>query len=80
MLNRKPNRLKDFEYSNDGYYFVTICTQNREEFFGKIDNEKMFLNEYGNIANIIWLEIPNHFPNCLIDEFVIMPNHIHMEL
>ncbi|MBX3043464.1 MAG: hypothetical protein KIT33_05120 [Candidatus Kapabacteria bacterium] len=77
MFNRKRNRLKDFDYSNDGYYFVTICTQNREEFFGKIKNGKMILNEYGAIVEKCWFDLPNHYKNCLLDEFIIMPNHIH---
>jgi len=75
--NRKRNRLKNYDYSNDGHYFVTICTKNRENFFGKIKDQKMFLNEIGKIAKICWLEIPKHFPNVILDEFVIMPNHIH---
>ncbi len=50
MNSRKINRLRDFDYSNSGYYFLTICTKNREEFFGKIENGKMILNEFGNIA------------------------------
>jgi putative transposase len=77
IRKRKLNRLKYFDYSNEGYYYITICTKNRDDFFGKIENEKMILNDYGNIANKIWNEIRNHFPNCLIDEYIIMPNHIH---
>lgn len=77
MLNRKRNRLKDSDYSNDGYYFVTICTKNREEFFGKIENEKMILNEYGDIVEKCWFDLPKHYKNCVLDEFIIMPNHIH---
>jgi putative transposase len=77
MQNRKLSRLKDYDYSQNGYYFVTICTKNREIFFGKIKNGKMILNEYGEMAEKCWLEIPDHFLNCFIDEFVIMPNHIH---
>jgi len=75
--DRKSNRLKNYDYSQDGYYFVTICTQNREHFFGEIRNAEMQLNEYGKIAKKCWLEIPNHFPNILLDEFIIMPNHVH---
>jgi len=74
---RKKNRLANYDYSKDGYYFVTICTKHREEFFGKIENEKMVLNEYGKFTKKCWLEIPNHFPNTKLDEFIIMPNHVH---
>jgi REP element-mobilizing transposase RayT len=75
--NRKPNRLKDYDYSQDGYYFVTLCTKNRENFFGKIKNGKMILNKYGDIAKKCWLEIPEHFSHVILDEFIIMPNHVH---
>ncbi|MEI7425300.1 MAG: hypothetical protein WCK16_00035 [Candidatus Moraniibacteriota bacterium] len=77
IKNRKPTRLKNYNYSENGFYFVTICTKNREEFFGNIEHEKMNLNEYGEIAKNCWLEIPNHFPYCVLDEFIIMPNHVH---
>lgn len=74
---RKQNRLVDYDYSEDGWYFVTICTKNKLEFFGKIENGKMVLNEFGEIARECWLEIQNHFLDVSLDEFVIMPNHIH---
>lgn len=79
MINRhrKSNRLKNFDYSSTGYYFVTICTKNKEEYFGDIVNNKINLNKYGQIAKQCWLNIPKHFPNVLFDEFLIMPNHIH---
>src|SRR5574344_829120 len=75
--NRKPNRLKYFDYSNNGYYFLTICVKDKKNVFGNIGNEKMFLNDYGNIAEKFWVEIPNHFEYIKLDEFIIMPNHIH---
>ena len=70
-------RLKYWNYSENGYYFVTICAKNKIEYFGKIKNGKMILNEYGKIAKKYWIEIPKHFLDVKIDEFVIMPNHIH---
>jgi len=70
-------RLQNYDYSGDGYYFVTICTKNREHFFGNVVNKEMVLNGLGQIAVQYWLEIPKHFPNVILDEFVIMPNHIH---
>src|ERR1700757_2119468 len=76
-LHRKLNRLKNYDYSRSGYYFVTLCTKNRIEHFGKIENSKMILNQYGETAERYWKEIPNHYKNVEIDEFVIMPNHIH---
>jgi len=70
-------RLKTWNYAWNGYYFVTICTNNRQNFFGNISNGKMRLNEYGEIAHKYWLEMPNHFDNIKIDAFVVMPNHVH---
>jgi len=70
-------RLKDYDYSQNGIYFLTICTKNREEYFGSIVNKEMILNEMGKIAENFWKEIPNHFSNMRLDEFVVMPNHVH---
>ncbi|MFA6458719.1 MAG: transposase [Patescibacteria group bacterium] len=70
-------RLKDFDYSTDGAYFITTCTQNRENFFGEIENEKIVLNNCGKIVQKCWNDLPNHYSNCRLDEFVIMPNHFH---
>ena len=77
MKERKSNRLKDYDYSKSGYYFVTVCTGNREEWFGKIKNGKMVLNTLGEVAKNFWAEIPLHFQRVEIDEFSVMPNHVH---
>lgn len=77
MKNRKPNRLKQFNYSYKGIYFVTICTKNKEEYFGQIRNKTMVLNKIGVTASKFWQEIPDHFTDIEIDNWVIMPNHIH---
>jgi REP element-mobilizing transposase RayT len=77
MKNRKPNRLYGYNYSQNGYYFVTVSTKDRCEWFGKIKNDIMELNEYGEIAKKAWLEIQNHFKNIELNEFVVMPNHVH---
>ncbi len=74
---RKLNRLKEYDYSKCGYYFVTICIRKGVEYFGKIDNEKMVLNHYGKIVEDYWKEIPIYYNNVEIDAFVIMPSHIH---
>ena len=63
--------------SREGFYFVTICTKNREIFFGDVVDSKMVLSKIGLIADKYWREIPNHFPFVKLDEFIIMPNHIH---
>jgi len=74
---RKLTRLRSYDYSENGYYFITLCTEDGKEYFGKIENEKMVLNQYGEIVERLWKEIPNHYDNVEMDEFVIMPNHIH---
>ena len=77
MRERKSNRLRNYNYSQNGYYFVAICTKERKEFFGRVEEEKMNLNHYGEIVNQCWYELPKHYLNCSLDSFVIMPNHIH---
>jgi len=77
MKERKQIRLKGHDYSKSGYYFVTICTQNRKEWFGKVKSRIMQLNEFGEFAKTFWSEIPGHFDDVEIDEFSIMPNHVH---
>jgi putative transposase len=75
--HRRSIRLKGYDYSQQGMYFITLCTKNRDCFFGEIKDEEIILNEYGIIANNCWLEIPDHYPLIEIDKFIIMPNHIH---
>ncbi len=75
--HRQSIRLKDYDYSENGYYFVTICAKDRIEYFGKIINGKMVLNEMGKITDQCWREIPKHFPDVLLDEYIVMPDHIH---
>lgn len=77
MRERKRTRLKSYDYSENGYYFITICAENREEWFGKVKSGIMHLNKFGEIANNFWTEIPGHFEDAKIDEFTIMPNHVH---
>jgi REP element-mobilizing transposase RayT len=71
-------RLQKWNYGWNGIYFVTIPLHNRrKQSFGEIINGKMHLSEIGEIAFKYWAEIPNHFPDTRIDEFIIMPDHIH---
>jgi putative transposase len=58
-------------------YFITICTMDRKCLFGEIINGKMILNDPGKIANGCWLNIPDHFSNAILHEYIIMPNHVH---
>ncbi|MBU0671168.1 hypothetical protein KKF29_03345, partial [Patescibacteria group bacterium] len=74
---RKNQRLNNRDYSKNGYYFITICTKYFVPFFGDVKNKKMILNSNGEITEQIWKNIPNHFENVYLDEFIIMPNHVH---
>ncbi len=74
---RQSIRLKNYDYSKPGYYYVTICSQNRECMFGEINNSHITLNTPGKTINKTWREIPKYFNGIGIDEYVIMPNHIH---
>jgi len=73
----ESTRLPEYDYSQIGYYYITICTGNKTNYFGKIENDMVYLNEIGEIANKYWLEIPEHYPNAKLDEYIIMLNHIH---
>ncbi len=75
--HRQSIRLKNYDYSQSGAYFVTICTQNRLCHFGCIENGIPELNDAGKIIQKIWIELPEYYPGVDIDIFVIMPNHIH---
>ena len=70
---RHPN----WDYGTNGAYFITICTKDRQYFFGESENGKMKLSTVGAIAQGFWYEIPKHFPFIELGEFVVMPNHIH---
>lgn len=70
-------RLKEWDYSSNGYYFVTICVRNRECVFGYVNNGEMTLSEIGSVAEKCWLEIPGHFTFVKLDGHVNMPNHVH---
>lgn len=74
---RRSLRLKDYDYSSAGAYFVTICSQNRQCLLGEIKHEEMILNEIGRIVLSGWNDLPIRFPTIDLDEFVIMPNHMH---
>lgn len=75
--HRRSIRLKGYDYSQNGLYFITICCQNRICRFGHIENKEMVLNEYGEIANNEWVKLAERFPNFELDVFQIMPNHMH---
>lgn len=76
---RKPQRLKNFDYSSKWWYFLTFCTKNREKHLGMIQDGRMVLNPYGQIVeNEIIRTMEMRKNEITIHEFVIMPNHVHM--
>lgn len=77
LKQRQSIRLKNYDYSKSGHYYITMCTENRSCIFGNIFNGKMILNDVGKIINDVWLTIQKYFNNVELDKFVIMPNHIH---
>jgi hypothetical protein len=75
--HRRSIRLKGYDYSSEGAYYVTIVTYHRDCLFGEVVNEEMVLNDFGKIADECWRAIPEHFPNVDLGVHVIMPNHAH---
>jgi len=73
----ETTRLPGYDYASAGRYFITVCTLNREPFLGKIENGQMQLNTNGTIVEQCWYDLPNHYPNLILDAFVVMPNHFH---
>ncbi|MBQ4617253.1 MAG: transposase [Clostridia bacterium] len=84
LPNRKRTRLKHYDYSTPGAYFVTICTCNHQKILGNITDGDMYtapsmqLSAIGTVAQNAILEIEEHYANIQIDKWVVMPNHIHM--
>lgn len=76
-FSRKPRRLQGYDYRNEGWNFIAICTKDRICYFGEIANDEMQLSDLGQIAYNYWLEIPNHSSYILLGEFIVMPNHVH---
>ncbi len=74
---RHSIRLKEYDYSTPGAYFVTVVANGFNCIFGKVNNEDVTLYDLGKLAYECWREIPNHFPSIDIEPFIIMPNHIH---
>ena len=74
----KPSRLKSFDYSTPTIYFITICTYRHNNFFGKIIDNQMELSKMGVIAKQCLVDIPKHFRSIFLDEYVVMPNHMHI--
>jgi len=74
---RKNIRLPYYDYTSKGIYFITICTKDREAYFGTITNGKLLLNDAGEMIEHIWQTIPNRFSSVSLHKYIIMPNHFH---
>ena len=72
-----PKRLPGYDYSQPGYYFVTICTQDHRLVFGTIEDDQVHLRGPGQIAESVWATLPRRFPHVKLHEYVFMPNHMH---
>ena len=76
--HRRSIRLKGYDYTLPGAYFVTINTWHRVHLFGKVVDGQMQLSEYGEIVAACWAETPTHFAHVELDAFVVMPDHVHL--
>ncbi len=70
-------RLAGYDYSQPGFYFVTICTQEHRQVFGTIVDDQVNLRGPGHIAQSVWVTLPRRFAHVKLDEYVFMPNHLH---
>jgi putative transposase len=75
--NRKLNRCQDWDYSSPGYYFVTICVQDKKWIMASLVDGHMIKNGLGLAIANVWEKLPNHYKNCYLDEYVFMPDHFH---
>ncbi|MCE2502156.1 MAG: transposase [Dehalococcoidia bacterium] len=74
---RRSIRLRNFDYTTVGAYFVTVCTHNRVPLFGEIQGDEMWLNDAGQIVQDIWNGSPDQYSHVQLDAWVVMPNHVH---
>lgn len=77
LPNRQSIRMKGWDYSSPGWYFLTICLQDMRPVFGTVVKGNMVLNEVGRMVHEMWLAVERFHPEYHLDEFVIMPNHVH---
>ncbi len=73
----ESTRLRNWDYSANGYYYLTICTQNRIKYFGDVISGGIILSKISKMTYQYWQEIPGYLPFARLDEFVVMPNHVH---
>lgn len=75
--HRRSQRLKGFDYASPGFYFVTLLTHSRDCLFGEIIRDNIRLTDSGQMIKIEWEHLSHRFKNIVLDQYVIMPNHIH---
>ncbi len=75
--HRRSIRLNNYDYSNTGFYFITICTQNQSCLFGKIENEELLLNDADAMIQAQWINLISRYNQIKLHEFIVMPNHFH---
>jgi putative transposase len=74
---RRSIRLKGYDYSRAGLYFITICVQNRKHLFGVVENNEMIMNDAGKMVQVEWEKLTERFQHIKLHEFIVMPNHFH---
>lgn len=75
--DRRSIRKREYDYSFPGWYFVTICTEGKDDAFGSVTEWQVHLNETGQMVADAWKRMPQRFPRMILDEFVVMPSHFH---
>lgn len=75
--HRRSIRLKGYDYSQAGLYFITICVQDRACLFGEITDGQMICNDAGTMVENEWLKLPERFKNITLHDYIVMPNHFH---
>ncbi len=75
--HRRSIRLKEYDYSQEGYYFITLCVKDRIPALGNVQDGQVNLSKFGEIVKRCWDDLPNHYGNCILDVSVIMPDHFH---
>ncbi len=76
-FRRRSFRLRDYDYGQPGFYYITICTKDRKAMLGNVVNGEMYLNNAGSVAQSVWLSLPQRFSHVKLDQYIVMPNHLH---
>lgn len=75
--HRRSPRLPEYDYTQPGAYFVTVCVKGKQCRLGKIVDGEMAVSKEGEIVTGVWENLPTHYSHIELDEFVVMPNHVH---